>query len=144
MLIGTYEHSMDAKNRIIMPAKFREELGDKFYLTVGFDGCIRAYGEEAWLKYKAQFDSLPESNQNARKLRRIILANSCDCETDKQGRVIVPQNLLRHATLEKGTVIVGQSTYVEIWASEKWYSMQCPDTSESLDELIGSLSEYGI
>lgn len=144
MLIGTYEHNMDAKKRVIMPAKFREDIGDKFYLTIGFDGCIRAYGEEEWLKYKSRYDNLPESNQNARKIRRLILGNSCDCEVDKQGRVIIPPNLCKHASLEKEVVIIGQSSYIEIWAKEIWNQYQPEEEDINLEDLIGSLSEYGL
>ncbi len=144
LLIGTYEHNMDAKNRVIMPAKFREVIGDKFCLTLGFDGCIRAYSETEWNKYKERFEGLPESNQNARRIQRLIFANSCDCEVDKQGRVIIPPNLLKHAELDKNVVIIGQSTYIEIWAKERWTTYQPEEETLSLEELIGSLSEYGL
>ena len=144
LLIGTYEHNMDAKKRVIMPAKFREDIGDKFYLTVGFDGCIRGYSESEWEKYKARFDGLPESNINARKIRRVILANSTECEVDKQGRIIIPPNLLKHANLVKETVIIGQSSYIEIWAKENWNVYQPEEDDINLEDLIGSLSEFGL
>lgn len=142
MLIGTYEHNMDAKKRVIMPAKFREDIGDKFYLTVGFDGCIRAYSTEQWKVYISRYDNLPESNENARRIRRIILANSSECEVDKQGRIIIPPNLLKHANLVKETIIIGQSAHIEIWAKEIWDAYQPEE--DNLNELIGSLSEFGL
>lgn len=144
MLIGTFEHNMDAKKRVIMPAKFREDIGDKFYLTLGFDGCIRAYEQEEWLKYVSRYENLPESNEAARRIKRKIWANSCDCEVDKQGRIIIPQNLCDFASLQKEVVIIGQSTYIEIWAKEKWMEYQPQDDGANLESLLGELAEYGL
>lgn len=143
MLIGEYTHSLDPKGRLIMPAKFREDIGSHFYVTIGTDKCLRAYSFEEWNKYKAKIEALPDSDNKARQYKRAIFANSNECEVDKQGRILIASNLKNYAGLEKDVIIIGQSSYIEIWGIENWNSYN--ETQDiNLDELVSGLSDYGL
>ena len=106
MFMGTYDHSIDAKGRVIVPAKFREELGDSFVVTLGLDGCLFVYPQEDWEDFVKQLRELPGSKE-ARKLQRYFMAGAASCELDKQGRTLIPANLREKAGLEKDIVFVG-------------------------------------
>ncbi len=114
---GTYEHSLDAKGRLFIPAKLREELGVTFYLAVGVDACLAIYPQSTWNKFTEKFASLPMS-QSA--VMRPLFANACKCELDGQGRIVVPQKLRKYAGLEKEVVILGVNDRAEIWAADTW------------------------
>ena len=119
MFMGTYDHSIDAKGRVIVPAKFREELGDSFVVTLGLDGCLFVYPQEDWEDFVKQLRELPGSKE-ARKLQRYFMAGAASCELDKQGRTLIPANLREKAGLEKDIVFVGVMGKVEIWSKERW------------------------
>ena len=104
--MGTYDHSIDAKGRVIVPAKFREELGDSFVVTLGLDGCLFVYPQEDWEDFVKQLRELPGSKE-ARKLQRYFMAGAASCELDKQGRVLIDQKLREHAGLDKEVVLAG-------------------------------------
>jgi len=143
MLIGEYRHSLDAKGRVIMPAKFREDIGSHFFITIGTDKCLRAYPYEEWNRYKQTIEALPDSDSKARLYKRAIFSYSGECEVDKQGRILLASNLKSYAGLVKDVVIIGQSSYIEIWSAENWAEYnKCDDIN--LDELIAGLSEYGL
>ena len=93
MLIGEYEHSLDSKNRIIMPSKFRDDIGEKFIVTKGLDGCLFAYSISEWKNFEEKLRSLPLSNKDARAFSRFFFAGATDCILDKQGRFLIPSNL---------------------------------------------------
>ena len=120
MLIGEYEHSLDAKGRLIMPAKLRQDMGEKFILTKGLDGCLFAFSEKEWLNFETKLKSLPLSDKNARNFVRFFLSGATDCEIDKQGRFLIPNNLRVAAKLEKEVVIIGVGTRLEIWDNATW------------------------
>ena len=101
MLIGEYEHSLDAKGRLIMPAKFREDIGEKFIITKGLDGCLFAFSLEEWTNFEQKLRSLPISNKDARAFSRFFFAGAIDCEIDKQGRFLISGNLREFAELSK-------------------------------------------
>lgn len=122
MFMGTYDHSIDAKGRVIVPAKFREELGDSFVVTLGLDGCLFVYPQEDWEDFVKQLRELPGSKE-ARKLQRYFMAGAASCELDKQGRTLIPANLREKAGLEKDIVFVGVMGKVEIWSKERWAEM---------------------
>ena len=143
MLIGEYTHSLDQKSRLIMPAKFREDIGSHFYLTIGTDACLRAYSFEEWNKYKSKIEALPDSDSKARLYKRAIFSNSNECEVDKQGRILIASNLKAYAGLEKDVVIIGQSSYIEIWSIENWNRYNEKEDI-NLDELVTDLSSYGL
>ncbi len=120
MFIGEYQHSLDAKGRMFMPSKFRDELGESFIVTLGLDYCLFAFPIDEFEKLKVKIDSLSISNKEARQFARFFFAGACECETDKQGRIMIPAKLRNYAKLEKDVTVVGVSTRLEIWNSEKW------------------------
>lgn len=138
---GEYSHSIDAKGRLIVPAKFRELLGDQFVVTKGFDGCLFVFAQEGWDEFEAKLKALPMDKPEARKLTRFFLAGAIDAELDKQGRILLPSNLLEHAKIEKDAVIAGVGNRAEIWNKKAW------DDSSSFDdinEIAAKMSEYGL
>lgn len=120
MLIGEYQHALDIKNRIIVPSKLREDLGNNFVITKGLDGCLYAYPLEEWKNLQEKLKKLPLSNKDARAFVRFFFAGACEVEMDKQGRGLIPQNLREYAGIEKEIVSIGVLTRVEIWSKEKW------------------------
>lgn len=143
MFIGEYRHSLDVKGRIIVPAKFRDGLGDKFVLTKGLDGCLFAYSKEEWANFEEKIKSLPLTNKDARAFVRFFFAGAVECEIDKQGRTLIPPMLREHAGLNKDLVIIGVSSRVEIWSQDKWYSYSEAEDLEA-DELAEKMAMLGI
>lgn len=121
MFMGEYNHTIDAKGRLIVPSKFREQLGENFVVTKGLDGCLFVYDEIEWAKLNEKLNKLPLNNRNARTLSRHFLA-SCmdDCEFDKQGRILLSNPLREYAKLDKDVVLVGVGSRIEIWSKESW------------------------
>ncbi len=140
MFTGEYSHSVDSKGRVIVPAKFRESLGDSFVITMGFDGCLSMYSNEEWNIFVDKLRSLPEARKETRQTLRYFLARATVCEVDKQGRVLIPIKLREHAALIKDVVFVGVLSKVEIWSRERWESNDMDD----MDEIAERLSEFGI
>ena len=118
---GTYEHSIDAKGRLFIPAKLREELGATFYLAMGVDACLAIYPQETWNRFTDKFASLPMSQSRA---MRTLFANAAKCELDNQGRIVIPQKLRKYAGLEKDAVIIGVNDRAEIWAADAWRAQE--------------------
>ena len=138
---GEYSHSIDAKGRLIIPAKFRELLGDQFVVTKGFDGCLFVFAEEGWNKFEEKLQSLPMDKPEARILGRFFISGAIDAELDKQGRILLPANLLQHAGIEKEGVIAGVGNRAEIWSKEKW---EKASTFDDINEIAAKMSEYGL
>ena len=141
MLMGEYSHSLDTKGRLIMPAKLRQDIGDKFILTKGLDGCLFAFSQEEWLNFEEKLKSLPLSDKNARNFVRFFLSGATECEIDKQGRFLIPNNLRTAANLDKDAVIIGVGTRLEIWNKETWE--KC-DEEISADEIAENMANLGI
>lgn len=141
MLIGEYEHILDAKGRISMPAKLRRDMGEVFIVTKGLDGCLFAFSSEEWKNFETKLKSLPVSDKNARNFVRFFLAGATECELDKQGRFLIPNNLRQSADLEKEAVIIGVGTRLEIWNKEKWTKR---DEEISADEIAENMTMLGI
>ena len=141
MLIGEYEHSLDAKGRLIMPAKLRIDMGEKFIVTKGLDGCLFAFSQKEWLNFESKLKALPLSDKNARNFVRFFLAGATECEIDKQGRFLIPSNLRTAANLEKEAVIIGVGTRLEIWNKDAWTSK---DEEISADEIAENMTMLGI
>ena len=115
MFMGEYNHTIDSKGRLIVPAKFREALGDEFVVTRGFDKeCLIAYDNTEWQKFEEKINELPNTN-DARLLRRYFLGGAASCEVDKQGRILLPASLRELAGLTKDVVFVGMASHIEIW-----------------------------
>ena len=141
MLMGEYEHTLDAKGRISMPAKLRKDMGDIFVLTKGLDGCLFAFSKGEWLNFEEKLKSLPLSDKNARNFVRFFLAGATECEIDKQGRFLIPNNLREAASLEKEAVIIGVGTRLEIWDKSIWNEK---DKEISADEIAENMTMLGI
>ena len=141
MFIGEYEHSVDAKGRVIMPAKLREDIGEKFILTKGLDGCLFAYSQTEWENFEEKLKTLPLTNKNARDFVRFFLSGAIECEIDKQGRFLIPGNLRNYAKLDKEIVIIGVGTRIEIWNKEEWLqsgeNISADEIAENMDKLLG-------
>lgn len=120
MFMGEYQHSVDAKGRLIIPSKFRESLGSTFVITRGLDNCLFGYPMDEWRKLEEKLKNLPMTKKDARAFARFFFSGATEVEIDKQGRINIPSNLAGYAKLEKECVILGVSTKIEIWAKELW------------------------
>ena len=141
MLIGEYEHSLDAKGRLIMPSKLRQDIGEKFIITKGLDGCLFVVSQNEWNNFETKLKTLPLSDKNARNFVRFFLSGATECEIDKQGRFLIPANLRESAKLEKDAMIVGVGTRLEIWNKETW--LNCGENI-SADEIAENMTMLGI
>lgn len=141
MFKGEYSHNIDAKGRMIVPSKFREQLGDTFVATKGLDGCLFVYSNDEWARIEEKFRDIPLTSKDARKFLRFFFAGAVDCEVDKQGRILIPANLREYAGLEKEVVSVGAFTRVEIWDKQRW---QDGNTYDDMDEVAEHMAELGL
>lgn len=142
MFIGEYQHAIDSKNRMIVPCKFREELGQNFVMTKGLDGCLYAYPMNEWLKLEEKLKMLPLTNKNARTFVRFFFSGANEATLDKQGRVLIPQSLCEYAKITKEIVSIGVATRVEIWSKEKWNEYN--NSNIDFDSIAEQMSELGI
>lgn len=136
MFMGEYYHTIDNKGRMILPAKLREGLGDKFIATKGLDNCLFVYPMDEWKVLENKLKSLPFTRADARAFVRFFFSGATECEFDKQGRILIPSNLRQYAQLEKDVVIIGVSSRVEIWSKELWEAY-----SQSAEASYGELAE---
>ena len=143
MLLGEYNHTLDEKGRVSMPAKFRDDLGSTFIVTKGLDNCLFVYSKKEWETFEEKLKTLPLTNPNARNFIRFFFAGATECELDKQGRINIPQNLREYALLKKDVYIVGVSTRVEIWDKEKWQNYTSNENL-NVDEIANQMSNLGI
>lgn len=143
MLIGEYEHSLDAKGRLIMPAKLREDVGEKFIVTKGLDGCLFGFSQKEWDNFQEKLKTLPLTNKNARDFVRLFLSGAIECELDKQGRFLITGNLREYGNLEKEAVIIGVGTRIEIWNKDKWKEYNSEENI-SADEIAENMTMLGI
>ena len=119
MLIGEYRHNIDDKGRITIPSKFREEIGMKFVVTRGLDGCLFVYSMDEWNKIVSKLQTLPFTKKDARTFMRFFMSGATVCEFDKQGRINLSNSLILYAGIQKECTIIGVNDRLEIWASEK-------------------------
>jgi len=143
MFIGEYQHSLDSKNRITMPSKFREELGESFVMTKGMDDCLFIYSMNEWKIVEDKLKSLPMTSKDARAFVRFFFAGASECEIDKQGRVLIPTNLKDYAKIEKDTVVIGVSTRIEIWSLDEWNRFN-NDANISYEDVAEKMAQLGI
>ncbi len=141
--MGEFLHTVDSKGRLIIPAKFREALGEKFITTKGLDNCLFLYPEPEWKSFEEKLKKLPVSQPNARAFVRFFFSGAAECEFDKQGRILLPANLREYAALDRDVVVVGVMSRIEIWNADKWkeYSSQAESNYEKAAE---SLVDLGI
>ena len=120
MLLGEFNHSIDEKGRLIIPAKLRDDLGDSFVICNGLEGCLFVYSQEEWNKFVAELETLPRMSKDARIFKRYFFGSASEGSFDKQGRVLVPPSLRKAAGLEKDVVLVGVQDRIEIWDKALW------------------------
>lgn len=141
MFRGEYNHTIDDKGRLIIPSRFRYELGESFVLTRGLDGCICIYPQNEWDLLEAKLRELPLTNRNSRLVTRFLVGGAVTCELDKQGRILIPAPLREHAGLTKDVVLVGTLERIEIWDKARWNETCSFDDVEAIAE---SISDCGI
>ncbi len=139
--MGEYHHTIDAKGRLIIPARFREGLGDSFVVTKGLDNCLFVYPRQEWAALEQKLKSLPFARADARAFVRFFFSGATECELDKQGRILIPANLREYARLSKDVVVLGVSSRVEIWSRERWdeYNNLAAENFEEIAEKIVDL-----
>lgn len=138
MFLGEYQHSIDDKGRIIMPARFRDQLGPNFIITRGLDGCLFVYPAEEWERLAQEVQSLPLAKKDARAFSRMLFSGAVEGECDKQGRVSIPTNLREYASIERDVVSIGVSSRIEIWSAETWAVVN-EDATTKFEELAEKL-----
>lgn len=141
MFMGEYNHTVDTKGRLIIPSKFREELGEEFVVTKGLDGCLFVFPEHEWNTFEEKLKSLPLTNKSARQFSRFFVAGAAPCEVDKQGRILLPGTLREFAGLEKDVVLTGMLNRIEIWSKVKWDEN---NTYDDMDDIAEQMSDLGL
>ena len=136
MFLGQYEHSLDDKGRLSLPAKLRDKLGATFVVTKGLDRCLFIYPQDEWGNIEQRLRELSTTKSDARSFVRMFFAGATECECDKQGRINIPQPLRDHAMLNKDAVILGVGSRLEVWSLDKWreYSEQALENYEKIAE----------
>lgn len=140
MFIGEYHHNIDEKNRLIMPSKFREVLGDSFIVTRGMDSCLFVYPKESWDNLTNELNTLSFTKKDVRAFQRFFLSGATICEFDKQGRINIASPLADYATLTKECVIIGVNDRIEIWAKEKFDNF-LDENMENISDIAERLFE---
>lgn len=141
MFMGEYNHSVDTKGRLIIPSRFRDELGDEFVVTKGLDGCLFVFPNNEWQIFEEKLRTLPLTNKSARQFARFFVAGATPCELDKQGRILLPQTLREFAGLEKDVVLTGMLNRIEIWSKSKWSENASYD---DMDDIAEQMTELGL
>ena len=140
-MLGQYDHTIDAKGRIIIPAKFREQMGDDFIITKGLDHQLFVYAPDEWNLFEAKLRALPISNPQARKLSRFFLVGASDVTVDKQGRITLPMQLREFAGITRDVLLAGVGNHLEIWDPDRYNEL---NTYEDMDEVAMSLEGFNI
>lgn len=143
MFIGEHQHSLDEKGRIIIPSKFRADLGLEFVMTKGLDNCLFVYPKSEWEILEEKLKTLPLTSKDARAFVRFFFSGASESTLDKQGRVLIPANLREHSRLDKDAVIIGVSTRIEIWSKDHWDNYIDEDNL-SYESIAESMAELGI
>lgn len=141
MFMGEYQHTVDAKGRLIVPSKFREYLMDGFVLTRGLDNCLFGYPMEEWKRLEEKLKALPVTKKDARAFARFFFSGATEVEIDKQGRVNIPSSLLDFAKVEKDCVVIGVSSRIEIWSKSSWDSYY-DESEQSFNEIAENIIDF--
>ena len=137
--MGEYQHTLDTKQRLIIPAKFRDQLGSQFVVTRGLDGCLFGYPMSEWQLLEQKLKALPLTKRDARAFVRFLYSAATVCTLDKQGRINIPDPLVKYADLSKKCMVVGVSNRLEIWDSDRWDAYNA-DTADNFDEISEDLN----
>lgn len=143
MFLGEYNHSLDTKGRVIVPSKFRDDLGEKCVITKGLDGCLFVYPMAQWAELFEKLQQLPLTKRDVRAFVRTFLAGASEVECDKQGRIAIPQNLQQYAALDKGVMIIGVADRLELWAETRWNDYQ-EDGEASFEQLAELMDAFDV
>ncbi|KAA1042705.1 division/cell wall cluster transcriptional repressor MraZ [Macrococcus equipercicus] len=138
MFMGEYQHQLDAKGRIIVPSKFRDELSEHFVITRGLDNCLFGYTIAEWQKIEEKLKTLPITKKDARKFMRLFFSGAVEVDLDKQGRINIPSHLREYAGLTKECVVIGVSSRIEIWDKAVWQTFY-EETEEHYEEIAEEL-----
>jgi MraZ protein len=143
VFLGQYSHTLDAKGRITIPARFREELDSGLVLTRGYDPYLIAYPQAEWIKLAEKIAEVPKTSHMARSYGRFVFGGASEVTLDSAGRVLVPPFLREYAHLEQEAVIVGVNTYIEIWEPEIWHRTFDND-AENMDAILNEMTRMGV
>lgn len=143
MFIGEYEHNVDAKGRIAVPAKFRAKLSSNAIITRGLDHCLFVFTAKEWETLAQKLINLPLAQANSRAFVRLMMAGAMESEVDSQGRVLIPDYLRKYAGIEKQVIIAGLYNRIEIWNKDSWREYKTRSESQS-EEIAEKLGELGI
>ncbi|MEG0283565.1 MAG: division/cell wall cluster transcriptional repressor MraZ [Erysipelotrichales bacterium] len=141
MFIGQYSHNIDSKGRMILPAKFRDKLGDDIIISRGLDGCLSVYPLDKWQEIENKLTSLPNTKKKARDYARLVLSSAADVSFDKMGRINIPTHLTKIAALSKKCIVNGVGDYVEIWDEERWEEYN-QSISESFEDIAEDVFDF--
>ncbi|HFI0462849.1 TPA: division/cell wall cluster transcriptional repressor MraZ [Streptococcus suis] len=143
MLIGEYQHNIDSKGRLTMPAKFRPDLGERFIITRGLDGCLFGYPMASWEETIAKLKQLSSTRNDVRKFTRLFFSAATEVEFDKQGRINLSKAHIESAKIDKECRVIGVSDHIEIWSSDQW-DAYASSASDHFDEIAESLFDFGL
>ncbi|HPT83246.1 MAG TPA: division/cell wall cluster transcriptional repressor MraZ [Limnochordia bacterium] len=143
MFLGEYQHSLDAKGRLTIPAKFREELGEGAIITRGLDHCLFLFPSHEWSVLENKLRTLPLTKHDARQFVRFLFSGATECELDKQGRIMLPLNLREYAGIDKDAVVIGVASRIEIWSRAKWETY-VQAAEQSFEQIAESIVDLGI
>lgn len=144
MFLGEYQHSLDNKGRLIIPAKFRDDIGSNCIITLGLDGCMFLFSNEEWRKLAEKLSELSLARKDTRLFSRFFFSNASDVEIDKQGRIQVPFRLAKKLDFNKEVVIVGVANRLELWAKEKWDNFCSEEGESSYEKLAELIADMGL
>ena len=143
MFTGEYHHTLDGKGRVIIPSRLREGLGDRFVVTRGLDHCLFVYPNSEWVRLEQKLKQLPFTKRDSRAFTRLFFSGAMEVEADKQGRILIPQNLREYAGIEKDVMFVGVSNRVEIWSEPAWREY-FGEADQNYEELAEKLVDFDL
>lgn len=138
MFMGEFNHTVDAKGRVIVPSKFRDKLGESFVVTKGFDRCLSIYDMENWKEVQEKLVKMPMLTEDSRTIRRMMAGSATEAECDKQGRILIPAPLREYAGIKKDAVMIGNIDHIEIWDKDAWNKAQEIDADAAAEKLYSS------
>ena len=141
MFTGEYQHNVDLKGRLIIPSRFREQLGEKLTVTKGLDGCLYLYSMDEWENILLKLKGLNLLKAEDRQFMRFFVAGATECELDKQGRILLPAPLRKHAGIEKDVILAGMMERIEIWDKDKW---EDKTASDNMEDIAASMANCGL
>ena len=142
MFMGEFHHNIDEKGRLIIPAKFRQELGERFVLVRGLEKCLYVYSESEWNNIVAKLKTLPFTKKDVRTFTRSFFSGATECDFDRQGRINITSPLVSYADIDTKCVIIGANDRLEIWSEENWIQNSI-DNEDVLEDIAENLFNGG-